>query len=474
MLKVREPLLTDSGVHKTHRKQIGLRVVGAALLGLVLLWLVISHSLVAYVADVEPSLALRMNSNDPEALLNAANETLKRANIQLAPLQSGNVLSKLSGVAARATTDAEATSGGATPPIQEPRSEAEPLTLDRARALTEKALVRDPLSARAFRLLGQIAATTGKSVLATTFMQRAAQGSNHESIAVYWLMRKSFEDADYPKAAYYADVLLRAQPQAMPLVAPVLGALLEIKEANSEVKKLLSANPLWRSSFLAVLPSTVRDFRTPLDILLTLKDTPHPPMSSDLRAYLDFLSQNRLYELAYYTWLQFLPMDQLQRAGLLFNGSFETEPSGLPFDWMLASGSGVTIDIATRPDIRESNQRALSIDFGYGRVDFQPVWQLLMLPEGNYKLKGQYKGEIAGRRGLVWRVACADGERPLGESTMIIGLAANWQDLGLDFSVPPGCRAQRLSLELDARSASEQIVSGSIWFDDLSITRQLP
>ena len=46
-------------------------------------------------------------------------------------------------------------------------------------------------------------------------------------------------------------------------------------------------------------------------------------------------------------------------------------------------------------------------------VEFQPVWQLLMLPEGRYKLKGEYKGEIAGRRGLVWRLACADGERQL-------------------------------------------------------------
>ena len=97
-----------------------------------------------------------------------------------------------------------------------------------------------------------------------------------------------------------------------------------------------------------------------------------------------------------------------------------------------------------------------------------------MLPEGKYQLKGQYKGEIVGKRGMVWRVACADGERPLGESAMILGQAANWQTFGVDFSVPSGCRAQTLRLELDARSASEQMVSGSIWFDELALTRQAP
>jgi hypothetical protein len=47
-----------------------------------------------------------------------------------------------------------------------------------------------------------------------------------------------------------------------------------------------------------------------------------------------------------------------------------------------------------------------------------------------------------------------------------------WQDFGISFTVPAdGCSAQIVRLTLDARSASETFVTGSIWYDDLRIRR---
>ena len=114
---------------------------------------------------------------------------------------------------------------------------------------------------------------------------------------------------------------------------------------------------------------------------------------------------HKFYSLAYYTWLQFLPPEELRHAGLLFNGSFEVAPSGLPFDWTITQGPGVTIDIVPRPD--KSGGRALMVDFQYGRVDYHSVTELVMLAPGTYEFKGEYKGELVGPRGLKWRIACA-------------------------------------------------------------------
>ena len=72
--------------------------------------------------------------------------------------------------------------------------------------------------------------------------------------------------------------------------------------------------------------------------------------------------------MAYYSWLQFLPPDQLSNTGRLYNGSFEVPPSGLPFDWVFKKGPGVNIKFAPRPD--QDREQALLIEFGPGRVDF--------------------------------------------------------------------------------------------------------
>lgn len=105
-------------------------------------------------------------------------------------------------------------------------------------------------------------------------------------------------------------------------------------------------------------------------------------------------------------------------------------------------------------------------------VEFRPVKQLIMLAAGRYRFKGIYKGETIGRRGLQWRVACAGETLTLGESGMGGGLANAWKAFNFEFTVPQaGCRAQYSSLALDARSASEQILSGSLWYSGLRIER---
>ena len=139
--------------------------------------------------------------------------------------------------------------------------------------------------------------------------------------------------------------------------------------------------------------------------MLSLKNTPTPPTAEDLQSYLDFLIGNKFYDLAYYTWLQFLPPEQLNKVGHLFNGSFESNPSGLPFDWVISPGSNVVMRILARPD--QDGEHALFVEFGPGRVDSPGIKQLIMLPPGGYQLAGKYRAEIDSQRGLEWRINCA-------------------------------------------------------------------
>jgi hypothetical protein len=339
------------------------------------------------------------------------------------------------------------------------------------RVWTALALANDPLNARALSILGQLANAAGDADRTADFLHAAAQRSVRESVAVYWRMRKSYESRDYATAIYCADALLRTRSQAGSYAMPALLQVAENKAASGELTKALFDNPPWRANFLASLAQKAADPRTALELLMALRETTAPPTPEELRSYFNALIARKQYDLAYYAWLQFLPPEQLTSTGLLFNGSFEVAPSGAPFNWVINESSGATIEIAERPE--RDGKRALAIEFGHGRVEFRGIQQVTMLPPGNYEFAAKYRGELLGKRGLVWRIACAEAPgTPIGESAMAIGAWSKWRDLEFAFSVPEtSCRAQVVRLELDARMPSEQMVSGTIWYDELRIAR---
>jgi hypothetical protein len=455
-------------VHSQHHRRA--RAIGIVFVAVALAWLVLSRSFAAYLADGAPRAALWLNPHEPTALLNLADAAINAPQGRAAAPTEG---------AGQAAAEPRASAPAGASPGQPGRDFSEfgmidaraAIDLPAVRGWAEAALRSEPLNARALRILGQAAAASGKDPDAGRFMQMAARLSLHESVAVYWLLVRSVESKDYAAALTYADVALRTLPGFDPYVMPLLARIVADGKAANLLKAELADDPPWRTIVLQNLPRAVVDERVPLELLLALRSSRHPPRAAELDAFLNFLVAHRMYELAYYTWLQFLRPDELAGAGLLYNGSFESPPSGAPFDWSFEQGSGVNIDVVERPD--KSGDRALRIDFEYGRVDYHSIKQLLMLAPGRYHLHGRYQGDLVGRRGLKWRLACAETpDRPFAESAMIAGRAAGWSDIDLDFDVPgDGCRPQSMSLDLDARMPSEQFLTGTIWFDDMRIER---
>jgi hypothetical protein len=417
------------------------RAISFAALGAFLAYGVTAKTLSAYLANAAPERAFVVHPHQPTAILSLADQKLSELDIAKGADANSQSLA------------------------------SDPATNQEIRAMAESALAADPINARALRILGQLADRSHDATRALQFMQMSARFSMNESFAVAWLVDKSFEKKDYTAALHYADVLLRTRPQLINFVIPTLAQIAENNEATGELKKLLAENPTWRGGFFATLPASVSDARTPLELLAAVKESPNPPTADDLRGYLNFLIGHKFYALAYHAWLQFLPAEQLNSLGPLFNGSFETPPSGSPFDWIVTPGANVSVDFAPAPG--QEGGRALVISFEQGRVDFRGITQLIMLAPGKYQFLGKYTGELTGQRGLKWRVACADAPTgPIGESGMVAGRSPTWKTLEFAFAVPnANCVAQYLRLDLDARMSSEQFASGTLWFDELRISR---
>lgn len=458
------------------------RTLVFVLSGLILTWLVLSRSFAAFLADASPQKALWFDSGQPDALVNLAEQAvvtstaaqLSAASPDQTPEAGEEVSTGRQGISQKVSTYFEnlvhAFSRFET--VGRNFSISRPVAPDNeatVRAWAEVAVTSEPLNARALRILGQLAEADGDDAEAANFLAAAAKLSVHENYADFWLMRKSATEHDYKSAIYYADVLLRTNPQSSAYVVPILAQISEDKAGVPLVKAVLADNPPWRKQFLSMLPQNVTDPRTPLELLLALRTISVPPTSTDIGSYLNVLIARKFYGLAYYTWLQFLPPEQLRRAALLYNGGFDAAPSGLPFDWTITQGTGVTIDIVPRDD--KTDQHALLVNFQYGRVDYHSVSELVMLPPGTYEFKGEYKGDVVGPRGMKWRIVCADGKvTDGGESPMVTG-AKEWSTLAFTFTVPDKeCPAQYVRLDLDARMASEHFVSGSILFDNLQIS----
>jgi hypothetical protein len=437
-----------------------------AVTGLILTWLVLSRSFAAFLANTAPQAALWFDPGYPAALVNLAELALTTGGAArtITPTSEQTSQAQQESGLSHAFSRFEKVSGNF--------SVSRPLAPDNAalvRGRAERALVAEPLNARGLRILGQLAEADGDDDAATKFMRAAQTLSRHENYVSYWLVRHSALQHDYKSTVSYADVLLRTTPQSATYVMPLLAQISEDKDGAALLYLALASNPPWRKQFIAALPQYVTDARRPLDLLLELRSSSVPPASEDVAPYINLLIARKFYDLAYYTWLQFLSPEELRRAGLLFNGSFEAAPSGLPFDWKITPGAGVTIDIVPRPD--NSGEHALLVDFQYGRVDYQSVTELVMLAPGTYEFKAAYKGNLVGRRGMKWRVICANGATTTGGESEAISGAKDWTPVAFTFTVPDkDCSAQYVRLDLDARMPSEQFVSGPMMFDDLQIS----
>ena len=464
------------------------RTVVLAVVGLLIVWPIANSSLVSVYADRRPEIALLLSADEPAALIRRAERLLQRLDPAIAVSggdgDPGNgssddrwslnneppnePIANESGAPDKAVDVASATSvvdGSKLPdliPSNEPNA--------KARELLRRALAREPANARALALLGLLADEDGDKDAARQLITSAAKRSQRVASAQAWLVDQAIQQQDWALAMQRVDALLRLHPNYTDALAPLITRIAEKEAAAPHLMAILATAPAWRRRFMTRVVNHITDARTPLDILLELNEGPAPPEQRELSAYIDFLMRRKLYDLAYYTWLQFLPSEQLATVGLLFNGSFETRPSGLPFDWVLPSRSAANVEVTRRPD--RPDQRALLVELNDNSKDTVDLEQVVRLRPGRFVMEGRIMGELISRRGLKWEVRCLDSRgEAIGQSQLLSGQFKTWQVFTFTIDVPEtDCTAQRVRLSFDARMRSERLVAGSVLFDDLVIS----
>lgn len=162
--------------------------------------------------------------------------------------------------------------------------------------------------------------------------------------------------------------------------------------------------------------------------------------------------------------------------GNVFDGSFDRTPTGNPFDWTFGTGGEFRAGFSTSivpESTRGESKSALSVRFNGRSVQYPVAQQTLALIPGKYTLR--YLAREAGfpaPSNVSWMVRCAGAEaialtQPLEQRVVDTG----WTTRSAGFIVPANCTGQILRLELGSRLDLLQGLNGTLYFDEITVSR---
>jgi tetratricopeptide (TPR) repeat protein len=339
-----------------------------------------------------------------------------------------------------------------------------------ARAHLRTAVDANPADGRAYAALGRLLEIRGEVEPAHKAMETASRLSPQRSdvqmeVAAYWMRQDNLE-----RALQHWSTVLRHRHDLHPQVFPELLQLASNPAHHAAFMVLLKQPVPWWPAFFNHVASRAPSTNTVRVLFNLQQGGPNAPTQDMLRAYLARLQQDGDWLEAWFVWLNSLPKEQLGKMGYLYNGSFEAPLSGLGFDWIVEKHPAVSLSTASTYDT--TGERALRVSFRGQRVQFQHLYQYLMLPPGNYSLKGRVRPDrLLAEKGMQWALYCVGENKPLAVTDRFRG-SEPWTHFGTAFDIPAsGCAVQILRLELAGTIRLDFDALGTIWFDNLVIEK---
>lgn len=231
--------------------------------------------------------------------------------------------------------------------------------------------------------------------------------------------------------------------------------------------RMLETDPGWRAGMLKALLTTATPEASGR-VLGALRQQGSLD-DEEFRGWLAQLIRQDRWGEAYGRWAGNLDL----HGGVLpavYNGGFDTEPSGTGFDWRILRVPGVLLEFAPDTGAKGPVAHASFLGRAVARVNLE---QPLLLAPGPYRLTVRMRADdLRSDSGLEWTVTCAGRGGKLASSEHLQG-TSGWRQLAMDFEVPPNeCPGQWLRLRNPAPRGSAQRISGEIWFDDVAIRRR--
>ncbi len=341
----------------------------------------------------------------------------------------------------------------------------------RAVELLKKAVDANTANAAALMTLAKIWFSQGSIKSSEIALTLALRLRPHDTAlrmaaAQYWLLRERWD-----LVLENWRIALETKQKLAAELYPVLLALAENRTTVSLLEPLLAKNPTWWPLFFRYVAENAIQTKTVKGLFILRRKSGADVTLVERKFYFQRLMKDRQWAEAYIAWLNSLPADRIQGAGLLFNGGFEYPLSNAGFDWHSIKLDGALVE--TAPTYGIGGERALHLVFKDNAANFKHLFQPLLLSPGAYRISGNVRlDSFRAQKGVRWQLNCENANKTLlGESELFLGLD-QWRAFNFDVEVPEKeCPAQRLRLVLQGQKRKSSALQGEVWFDDMSISR---
>jgi hypothetical protein len=342
----------------------------------------------------------------------------------------------------------------------------------KAAAQTARALLRrEPLQAQAFRILGAAADAEHDTAHARIFYTLAVRYAPRDPRGRSWIINDQLRAHRYSEAMSNIDIMLRTSPGQGAQAFPIMADLAVSPEFARALAHTLSGAPLWREGMLDVLLARGTDVA--VNQVHAALQTRGGLSPQEAGRWVDRLLAEGHWGEAYSYWVSGLALAPGASLPLIYNGGFETEPTGTGFDWRIPRTPGVVIERVA--DSGATGSFAMHLTFLGSRVPRINFEQRLFLAPGNYRLDFRARAQsLHSDVGLQWMISCDGKNQPVLTGTPIEG-SFDWKKFEMEFTVPAvACGAQRLYFHNPGSAAAGTAVSGDLWLDDMVITPSTP
>ena len=287
-----------------------------------------------------------------------------------------------------------------------------------------------------------------------------------QAVADYWADR-----GRYDLMLAHWSTALEADATRRERLFPQMLAIAENPDARALFDPLLASPPSWWNGYFRYVTRTARDLDTVRYLYASRRQSARVPVSPEERE--DFvlrLQRDGAVSEAYVTWLSGLDANERRHLGLLHDGGFELPIENRSFGWRVGRHNHFTADPA--PTLGASGRAALRVRFRGFEGRFGHISQALLLDAGTYRLSGRVRVDsLVSQGGVRWSLRCLLPQSGvIGEGPRFLG-SADWSEFDFRFEVPPDCIYQQLVLVTAGTRDFERRLNGTIWFDDLRISR---